>query len=49
MLDEQGLKITLANDNGYQEAEAQFLVNFVDAPIVKKIQSFAYKNSLKEN
>ena len=24
------------------------LVNFVDAPIVKKIQSFAYKNSLKE-
>lgn len=48
MLDEQGLKITLANDNGYQEAEAQFLVNFVDAPIVKKIQSFAYKNSLKE-
>lgn len=48
MLDEQGLKITLANDNGYQEAEAQFLVNFVDAPIVKKIQSFAYKNSMKE-
>lgn len=48
MLDEQGLKVTLANDNGYQEAEAQFLVNFVDAPIVKKIQSFAYKNSLKE-
>lgn len=23
-------------------------MNFVDAPIVKKIQSFAYKNSLKE-
>lgn len=48
MLDEQGLKVTLANDNGYQEAEAQFLVNFVDAPIVKRIQSFAYKNSVKE-
>ena len=31
MLDEQGLEPTLANDNGYQEAEAQFLVNFCDA------------------
>lgn len=48
MLDEQGLQVTLANDNDYQAAEAQFLVNFVDAPLVKKIQSFAYKNSLKE-
>lgn len=48
MLDEQGLVPTLANDNGYQEAEAQFLVNFCDAREVTRIQTFAYKNSVKE-
>ena len=48
MLDEQGLEPTLANDNGYQEAEAQFLVNFCDARDVSRIQAFAYKSSVKE-
>ncbi|MBQ6633466.1 MAG: anaerobic ribonucleoside triphosphate reductase [Ruminococcus sp.] len=48
MLDEQGLEPTLANDNGYQEAEAQFLVNFCDARDVTRIQAFAYKSSVKE-
>ena len=48
MLDEQGLVPTLSNDNGYQEAESQFLVNFCDARDVTRIQAFAYKNSVKE-
>ncbi len=47
-LEEKGFEPTLANDNGYQEAEAKLLVQIVDAPTVKKIQNFAYKTSVKE-
>jgi ribonucleoside-triphosphate reductase len=47
-LEEKGFVPTLANDNGYQEAEAKLLVQIVDAPTVKKIQNFAYKASVKE-
>ena len=45
---EKGLFPTLANDNGYQEAEAELLTAFADAATVKKIQSFAFKSSVKE-
>lgn len=45
---EKGLFPTLANDNGYQEAEAELLTAFADAATVKKIQSFAFKASVKE-
>ena len=47
-LEEKGFVPILANDNGYQEAEAKLLVQIVDAPTVKKIQNFAYKASVKE-
>ncbi len=47
-LEEKGYVPTLANDNGYQDAEAKLLIQIVDAPTVKKIQSFAYKTSVKE-
>ena len=45
---EKGLVPVLANDNGYQEAEAELLSAFADAATVKKIQSFAFKSSVKE-
>lgn len=45
---EKGLVPTLSNDNGYQEAEAELLTAFADAATVKKIQSFAFKASVKE-
>ncbi|MDO5124908.1 MAG: anaerobic ribonucleoside triphosphate reductase [Ruminococcus sp.] len=45
---EKGLVPTLANDNGYQEAEAEMLLAFANAETVKKIQDFAYKTAVKE-
>ncbi|MGN0622959.1 MAG: anaerobic ribonucleoside triphosphate reductase [Oscillospiraceae bacterium] len=45
---EKGLVPTLANDNGYQEAEAEMLLAFADAGDVQQIQNFAYKCSIKE-
>ncbi|MBQ9375845.1 MAG: anaerobic ribonucleoside triphosphate reductase [Ruminococcus sp.] len=45
---ETGLVPTLANDNGYQEAEAEMLSAFVTPEKVKKIQDFAYKTAVKE-
>ncbi|WP_124101083.1 anaerobic ribonucleoside triphosphate reductase [Ruminococcus sp. Marseille-P6503] len=45
---EKGLVPALSNDNGYQEAEAELLSAFTDAATVKKIQSFAFKASVKE-
>lgn len=45
---EKGLVPTLANDNGYQEAEAEMLVAFANAETVKKIQDFAFKTAVKE-
>lgn len=45
---EKGLVPTLANDNGYQEAEAEMLAAFGDAKTVKKIQDFAFKTAVKE-
>ncbi len=45
---EKGLVPTLANDNGYQEAEAELLLAFADAADVQKIQNFAYKSAIRE-
>jgi len=45
---EKGLVPTLANDNGYQEAEAEMLLAFANAETVKKIQDFAFKTAVKE-
>lgn len=45
---EKGLVPTLANDNGYQEAEADMLAAFANAETVKKIQDFAFKTAVKE-
>lgn len=45
---EDGLVPTLSNDNGYQEAEAELLIQFTDEKTIKKVQDFAYKHSLKE-
>lgn len=47
-LDKRGLVPTLSNDNGYQEEEAQLLSAYADAKVIKKIQSFAYKTSVRE-
>ncbi len=46
--EDKGLVPVLANDNGYQEAEAELLAGFTDADTVKKIQKFAVKASVKE-
>ncbi|MBQ7980135.1 MAG: anaerobic ribonucleoside triphosphate reductase, partial [Oscillospiraceae bacterium] len=46
--EDKGLVPVLANDNGYQEAEAELLGGFTDADTVKKIQKFAVKASVKE-
>ena len=45
---EKGLVPTLANDNGYQEAEAEMLLAFANAETVKKVQDFAFKTAVKE-
>ncbi len=47
-LDKRGLTPTLSNDNGYQEEEAQLLSAYADAKVIKKIQTFAYKTSVRE-
>lgn len=38
----------LANDNGYQEKEAEMLAQYTDAANIAKIQEFAVKNAEKE-
>ncbi len=43
-----GLKPVLANNNGYQEKELQFLLNYTDSETAVKIQKFALKNAEKE-
>jgi ribonucleoside-triphosphate reductase len=43
-----GVGPTLANDNGYMEAEKEYLMAFADEKTVAKIQNFAYKTSVKE-
>ncbi|MBR1724953.1 MAG: anaerobic ribonucleoside triphosphate reductase, partial [Ruminococcus sp.] len=45
---DKGVEPTLANDNGYMEAEREYLLAFTDEATAKKIQSFAYKISVKE-
>ncbi len=45
---DNGIAPNLANDNGYQEIEAEMLKAFVDDEAVKKIQKFAYTTSVKE-
>lgn len=45
---EKGLVPTLANNNGYQEAEAEMLSAFANAETVKKVQDFAFKTAVKE-
>ncbi len=39
---------TLANDNGYAEAEKEYLLAFTDSKTADRIQRFAYKTSVKE-
>ena len=46
--EEKGLVPTLANDNGYSEAEAELLKEYTDADTVAKIQKFAYETAEKE-
>ena len=46
--DEMGIEPTLANDNGYMEAEKEYLLAFTDEKTANKIQQFAYKTSVKE-
>ncbi len=45
---ELGVQPTLANDNGYTEAEHEYLLAFADEATVNKIQRFAYKTSVDE-
>ncbi|MBE6036298.1 MAG: anaerobic ribonucleoside triphosphate reductase [Clostridiales bacterium] len=45
---ESGLSPVLANDNGYQEAEAPYLAELIGAENVDKIQKFAAKYAAKE-
>lgn len=46
--EDKDLVPTLANDNGYQKAEAPLLEGFTDSDTVKKIQKFAVKTATKE-
>lgn len=46
--EEKSLIPVLANDNGYQEAEAEYLSAFLDDKSVKQIQKFAVKHSKHE-
>ncbi len=46
--EEKGIVPTLANDNGYSEAEAELLKEYTDADTVAKIQKFAYETAEKE-
>lgn len=43
-----GVGPVLANNNGYMEAEKEYLMAFADEKTVAKIQQFAYKTSVKE-
>ncbi len=45
---ENGVGPTLANDNGYQKAEHEYLLAFTDEDTATKMQQFAYKTSVKE-
>lgn len=46
--EENGIEPKLANDNNYQEIEAELLKEYADAETVAKIQKFAYDTSVKE-
>jgi len=46
--EEKGIVPTLANDNGYAEAEAELLKEYTDADTVAKIQKFAYDTAENE-
>ena len=48
MLEKYSLKPVLANNNGYQEKEAELLAEYADAETINKIQNFAVKNAEKE-
>ena len=45
---DKNIEPTLSNDNGYMDAEREYLLAFTDEATAKKIQSFAYKTSVKE-
>lgn len=45
---EKGLVPTLANDNGYQEAEAELLKAYADDEVIAKTQKFAFETSVNE-
>ena len=48
VFEKYGLVPVLANDNGYQEKEREFLLNYVSEEIADKIQKFAAENAWKE-
>ncbi|MDR0975061.1 MAG: anaerobic ribonucleoside triphosphate reductase, partial [Ruminococcus sp.] len=45
---EKGIVPTLADDNGYRDAEFEKLIKLTDEKTVKKIQKYAHINSVKE-
>ncbi len=48
ILEKYGLKPVLANDNGYQEKEAELLFGYTDKDTAEKVQKFAVKNAEAE-
>jgi ribonucleoside-triphosphate reductase len=45
VMDECGLKPVLAADNGYQEKEMKYLLEYTDKETAEKMQTFAQKNA----
>jgi ribonucleoside-triphosphate reductase len=48
ILKNQHLEPCLANDNGFQQAEKEYLIQKVDAQTAEKIQKFAAENAYRE-
>lgn len=48
ILDEKGIYPVLDNNNGYKEAEAQKLAEYLDADTIDRIQKYTAQNTAKE-
>lgn len=48
VLEKDGLRPQLANDNDYQAKEYELLIKYVDEDTAKRIQEFALKNAVRE-
>lgn len=48
ILDEKGIYPVLDNNNGYKEAEAEKLAEYIDADTIGKIQKYTAQNTAKE-